>query len=879
MHTTGFLEFDLVEVGDRVALNEDCVLQTHLFEDRVLKASGLRIGPDCTVGACAVVLYESEMEAGARLGALSLLMKGETLPADTAWIGIPASRRPGGRRYEAMSKCAKLRDDLVVSQQDAAGKVALVVKDPVAGRFFRFGEVEGFILRQLDGATPPEQVRAQVEARFGAALPPEQLEKFVGRMRNCGLLAGEEMAPRPATDRRVRGDLFYLRLKALDPDRLLDRLAARLGFFFTPQFLLLSGAAILLAFAITSANWTQISREFPRLLRFNSLLLAWVTVLVIITFHEFAHGLTCKYYGGRVREMGFMLLYFQPAFYCNVSDAWLFPQKARRLWVTFAGAYFEIFLWALATLIWRVSAPYTAIHFLALVVMVTSGVKTLFNLNPLIKLDGYYLLSDFLEIPNLRGKAFGYLQDRIRSLGGAAARQAGELTPRERRIYLVYGLLAGAYSYWFLGIIASRFGSYLVERYQGWGAVLFCLLLGGLFRGSLKKLLQGLASLFALERLAGKTRDGVAVKPDTQAEVTPTQAASGQAPPGRGSGLLSKRPVKFLGAGLLLAALFLVRMELKVAGEFTILPAHNADVRAQVEGIIEQIHVSQGDAVAMGAPIARLSSRDFRAELQKVKAEIDEQAARLKLLRAGPRPEEVELARTLLAKAEGQLRYAKKTLDRNKALFEQQHISRKDFEEAEEEWAVRRREMEEARYRLEALLAGSRAEELEAVEAEISRLGVQQHYLEEQLRSLMAVSPIAGVVTTPRLEEKVGQYVGKGDLIAEVHDLQTVRAEIAVPEQEIADVGVGQEVVLKARAYPQRRFQGQVASIAPIAAQPDEWSGARMVLVTTRLDNAGLLLKPEMSGNAKIYCGEQRLIELVGRRFVRFVRVEFWSWW
>lgn len=89
-HTTGLLEWDLVEVGDRVALNDDCVLQTHLFEDRVLKASRLRIGADCVVGAGSVVLYSSKMEEGARLDALSLLMKGETLPAGTAWAGIPA---------------------------------------------------------------------------------------------------------------------------------------------------------------------------------------------------------------------------------------------------------------------------------------------------------------------------------------------------------------------------------------------------------------------------------------------------------------------------------------------------------------------------------------------------------------------------------------------------------------------------------------------------------------------------------------------------------------------------------------------------------------------------------------------------------------------
>src|SRR5467141_1202651 len=92
IHTTGFLEWDLSEIGDRSVLNDDCVIQTHLFEDRVLKASRVSVGPDCTVGTGSVVLYDSEMEHGAKLDSLSLLMKGERLPAGTAWAGIPARR-------------------------------------------------------------------------------------------------------------------------------------------------------------------------------------------------------------------------------------------------------------------------------------------------------------------------------------------------------------------------------------------------------------------------------------------------------------------------------------------------------------------------------------------------------------------------------------------------------------------------------------------------------------------------------------------------------------------------------------------------------------------------------------------------------------------
>src|SRR5262249_39821292 len=152
---------------------------------------------------------------------------------------------------------------------------------------------------------------------------------------------------------------FYLRFQAFDPDRLLGRLDARLGFLFTSWFFWISAGCIALAAGLTLSNWQEILHDFPRLYSFQSFALALLTMLVVVTFHEFAHGLTCKHHGGSVREIGFLLLFFQPAFYCNVSDAWLFPEKSKRLWVTFAGAYFEIFVWAVATVVWRVTDPFT----------------------------------------------------------------------------------------------------------------------------------------------------------------------------------------------------------------------------------------------------------------------------------------------------------------------------------------------------------------------------------------------------------------------------------------------------------------------------------------------------------------------------------------
>jgi Cu(I)/Ag(I) efflux system membrane fusion protein len=134
------------------------------------------------------------------------------------------------------------------------------------------------------------------------------------------------------------------------------------------------------------------------------------------------------------------------------------------------------------------------------------------------------------------------------------------------------------------------------------------------------------------------------------------------------------------------------------------------------------------------------------------------------------------------------------------------------------------------------------------------------------------------VVVTPKLSEKRGAHVTQGALVAEVFELDRVLPEITVSEKEIGDVAVGQRVVLKARAYPDRSFVGRVKAIAPRAADSDG-PHRKVFRVTVEMDDGGGDLKPEMTGNAKIFSGRQTIATLLTRRIARYIRVEFWSWW
>src|SRR5207249_5184560 len=120
---------------------------------------------------------------------------------------------------------------------------------------------------------------------------------------------------------------------------------------FTRAFHIFGALSILTGLTITFLHSGEFTGAVQRLMNLHSLPVVWLVVFCVVTLHEFAHGLTCCHFGGKVKEVGFMLIYFQPAFYCDVSDSWMFPSKRQRMWVTFEGVYFQLFFWMLITII------------------------------------------------------------------------------------------------------------------------------------------------------------------------------------------------------------------------------------------------------------------------------------------------------------------------------------------------------------------------------------------------------------------------------------------------------------------------------------------------------------------------------------------------
>jgi HlyD family secretion protein len=270
--------------------------------------------------------------------------------------------------------------------------------------------------------------------------------------------------------------------------------------------------------------------------------------------------------------------------------------------------------------------------------------------------------------------------------------------------------------------------------------------------------------------------------------------------------------------------------------------------------------------------------------------------AKLRMQEAGPTAMEIEVAKSAVARAEESLKYARSHAGRNQQLFNEQIISRKELETTQEMVALAENQLVEANSKLNVVLQGTRPEEIAATKSVIDGLETQRRHLEDQLRRLNIYSATGGIIGTParQLKELRRQLAKKGDLIAKIYDPQAMTAEIVISEKEITDVKVGQKVALKALTYPDLIFEGTVTAIG-VAAQGGEQpsssssssgaaslsrgSASKTILVTTQLDNSSLLLKPEMTGHAKIYCGQRRLIDLLRWRMARIIKVEFWSWW
>jgi len=312
------------------------------------------------------------------------------------------------------------RGDLIVIRQLYQGQAWFVVKDPISLHYFRFRPEEYALLEMLDGQASLDGLKDGFEEQF----PPrritlDELARFIATLHRSGLVIGDRQGQGPQLYERWRqrkwkewvawlSNIMALRFRGIDPDWMLKKLRPWFGWIFSPSAIIAALAFAASALLLVLVNFAVFRSKLPEFNQFfaaGNWLYLGIALALTKVFHEFGHGLSCKYYGGECHEMGVMLLVFTPCLYCDVSDSWMLQNKWKRAAIGAAGMYVEVVLAAVATYLWWNSHP-GMFNQLCLDVMFVSSVSTiLFNANPLLRYDGYYILSDVLEIPNLRQKA------------------------------------------------------------------------------------------------------------------------------------------------------------------------------------------------------------------------------------------------------------------------------------------------------------------------------------------------------------------------------------------------------------------------------------------------------------------------------------------
>jgi putative peptide zinc metalloprotease protein len=374
------------------------------------------------------------------------------------------------------------RADLNIVPQRYEGRTYYVVKDPVNLRYYRFKEQEYFLLNLMDGSVTLDAAQKAFENRFRPErLKLEDLEQFGQQLLTMGLVQNESPGAGKLLyehrNKRIRTEwmqtltnILYIKLPVFDPEKLLRRMLPWLWWIFTRTFLFASIAFMASAALLVLTHFeTFYSRlpSFESYFVFKNVVYLWIALGCVKVIHEFGHGLSCKAFDGEVHEMGFLLLCFSPAMYCNVSDAWRLPNKWHRIIISFAGIYVELMIAAAATFIWWNSESQPFLNNLCLNLMVVCSVSTVvFNGNPLMRYDGYYMLADWMEIPNLRDRANKYLQKlAMEYCLGIEVQPEGYMELHRRILFVTFAVVSYVYR-WVVTFIILKFMATFLKPYK-----------------------------------------------------------------------------------------------------------------------------------------------------------------------------------------------------------------------------------------------------------------------------------------------------------------------------------------------------------------------------------------------------------------------------
>jgi putative peptide zinc metalloprotease protein len=477
--------------------------------------------------------------------------------------------------------------------------------DPYTGNSWRVSPAAWLFLQRFDGRMTLEEVW-QKSLTEDAENTPGQVEVvgLLAQLSREGMLSGSGarnvesfFAAQSKSDKKTKWSRFFnflfLPIPLWDPDYFLRRLSLLSRLIFSLSGFLLWLTVILAGLLAVFSRYDDLFRSFEGFLSVENLSWLYVCWAVIKFVHEMSHALCCRYFGGEVHTMGIMLLVFVPIPYMDASSAWQIRERGKRALIGAAGMLAEFFMAAVAALLWAFTDA-GAVHNIAFNIMFIASVSTLvFNINPLLRLDGYYILSDLVDVPNLHQSAFRCLKKLFSRFILGVDCSLSEFSRRGLCLLPIFAISSGIYRLMVFSLILFV----LSDKFLGLGLVLAVLaLIFWLF-----PLLYKVISFFAFDPFTARHR-------------------------------VRSLSVFFLVSGMLFALLFHLPFPAGFSAQGQVKGADENAILTESSGFVQKIHVQSGDFVRQGDIILSLKNADLLFETQLLTAEIREQELRLSML-------------------------------------------------------------------------------------------------------------------------------------------------------------------------------------------------------------------------------------------------------
>jgi putative peptide zinc metalloprotease protein len=501
--------------------------------------------------------------------------------------------------YRVSALKPKLRAHARLHRHRYRGEVWYLLQDPASGRVHRFSPAARLVIAAMDGTRTVEELWELANKRLGEGAPTQdEIITLLGQLHATDLLQSDvtpdvaELFERgerqdKARRRRSYANPMAVRVPLLDPNAFLDRFAPWIRQIWGRWGAALWLAVVLPALVLIPPHWPELSNDFSdRVLAVENLFVLWLVFPVIKAMHELGHATATKAGGGEVHDMGIIVLVLLPVPYVEASSSTVFKSKHERALVGAAGMIVELFLAALAFYAWLLVEP-GLVRAVLFNVMVIASVSTLiFNGNPLLRYDAYYILADLIEIPNLAQRSlryYSYLAERhVLGLTGIEEPLASE---SEKKWFLFFGLFSSIYRI----LVTVTIALFIAGQFFVIGVILAT---WALIAMAVVPIVKGIRYLAASPRLRRQRRQAAWI-------------VSG-------------------AVATLAAFVFAVPMPFRTEAEGVIWLSDQAMVRAGGNGFVDGFLVDPGTRVAAGDALVQSYDPDLDAQIRMGEAKVAE---------------------------------------------------------------------------------------------------------------------------------------------------------------------------------------------------------------------------------------------------------------